>query len=78
MNTFAQIKTAADILMGKISKAGKATNIDIHNLSELDNKLSDLQDTDLDNEEWMQIFYLREEIAGILGGEVAGVSNFSF
>lgn len=74
MNT-AKLIASAKALVSVVSKAGACTPAQIHNLTELDGQLSDAQDLPCDNEEFMQIFEMREEIASALAMET---STFSF
>lgn len=74
MNT-AKLIESAKAIVNAVSKAGACNPAQIHNLTELDGKLSDAQDRPCDNEEFMQIFEMREEIASALAIET---STFSF
>jgi len=74
MNTATLIK-AAKAIVDTVSRTGTCTPAQIHNLNEIDAKLGDCMDTAADNEEFMQIFEMREEIASALAIET---STFSF
>lgn len=74
MNTAKLIATAKAIVE-IVGLTGTCTPIQTHNLQELDNKLSEAMDTAEDNEEFMQIFEMREEISGAIAIET---STFSF
>lgn len=74
MNT-AQLITIAKAIVDTVGRTGTCTPSQIHNLNMIDEKLSDSMDTAADNEEFMQIFEMREEIAGALAIET---STFSF
>lgn len=74
MNT-AKLIAAAKTIVDTVGRTGTCTPSQIHNLTEIDNKLSDCMDTAADNEEFVQIFEMREEIASALAIET---STFSF
>lgn len=74
MNT-AKLIASAKAIVDAVSKSGTCTPAQIHNLTELDGQLSDAMDTATDNDEFMQIFEMREEISSTLAIET---STFSF
>jgi hypothetical protein len=69
--SFQQIKDAVKMISDDVCKTGVLPAPLKRTLKNLDEKVNEFQDSATDNEMWMNCFYLREEISGLLDSEAA-------